>query len=338
MKLGILKSTGKVRLKFILALSILSGCAGKFESKIDFDPQEPLRVAVIPFQSVNDDGTLDESESRIIVDNLSLLSKDIEQSPAQVVRKQVLIQLKQSGLDLLSTSLIDVDLPHNGFAKRDTSIDLEKLYKTSPKELCTKFLNCDAVLYGKVFKWDRSYYGIQSVNSVGIDLKLISAQSGKTLFSSRATDSESRGVTQGPTGYSSLVIEPIKGLDSQIIVDLSRKVVKQMLQQLDSKNRPEFLESEPPSIFGASHDAPSGVINNTLITVMMGTPGQLASFSIGKAIKSIPMFERSPGNYYGEYVAWQGEKFASSDVTVFLRDKFGRTTEKKISLKPVSLN
>ena len=144
-------------------------------------------------------------------------------------------------------------------------------------------------------------------------------------------------MSQGPTGFSSLVIEPIKGLDSQIIVDLSRKIVTQMLLPLDTKKRPEFLESEPPSIFAASHDAPDGQIHGSFIALMMGTPGQIASFSIGNSIADIPMFERTPGDYYGEYIPWAGEKFSNKEVVVSLKDKFGRTTEKKITLKPLSL-
>ena len=124
----------------LLPIIFLVGCAGKFDSKLDFDPQEPLRVAVLPFVAVDSEGKFIPGESRLIVDNLSLLSKELEQSPQQIVRKQVLIQLKESGLDLLSTALIDIDLPHNGFALKDGTLDLEKLYNTNPKELCSKFL------------------------------------------------------------------------------------------------------------------------------------------------------------------------------------------------------
>jgi hypothetical protein len=334
----VLNHSQRKLLFFSLSVLFLSiGCSGKFKSKIDFDPQEPLRVAILPFVILDDKGKITNEEGRLLVDNLSLISKDLEQTPAQIVRKQVLIQLKQTDLDLLSTALIDIDLPHNGFATSDGKLNLEKLYQTSPQVLCTKFINCDAVLYGKITNWDRSYFGIQSVNTVGIDLQLVSAKTGKILFSSEAKDSESRGLSKGPTGYFSIVVEPIKGLDSQVIVDLSRKVVAKMLEPLDSKNKPEFLATEPPSIFAASHDAASGVIKKQLIVVMMGTPQQAASFSIGQTIKNIPMFERSPGNYYGEYIPWEGEHFSEKDVFVYLKDKFGRTTQRKIILPQVNL-
>jgi hypothetical protein len=323
--------------RFLLLALLLGGCSTQVKSTLKFNPQEPLRVAVLPFIRVDKNGIISHEESRLVVDNLSIVSKDQSQTPAQIVRKQVLQELKRTGLDLLATPLIDIDLPHNGFIKDETSIDLDKLYKTNASEICTKFLNCDAILYGKIFEWDRSYYGIQSVNSVGIDLQLVSAKTGEVLFASRASDTESRGITQGPTGYTSLVVEPIKGLNSQIIVDLSRKLVGKMLEPLDVTKKPEFLESEPPSIFAASHDAATGVISNELVVVSMGTPGQIASFSVGKNIKDIPMIERSPGHYYGEFLPWPGEKVKNADVTVSLKDKYGRVTSKKISLKPVSL-
>jgi len=311
---------------------LLSACAGQFKSQLNFNPQEPLRVAVLPFVTIDKTGKIEDKEARLIVDNLSILSKDLEQTPAQIVRKQVLIELKRSPLDLLSTALIDIDIPHHGFAVPGGKVDLAKLYNTNPTDLCTKFLTCDAVLYGRVTEWDRSYYGIQSVNSVGIELNLVSAKTKKVLFSSTAKDSESRGLTKGPTGYTALVLEPVKGLDSQIIVDLARRIVSKMLAPLEAKNQPEFLQSEAPAIFAVSHDAPTGRFNGALLVLMMGSSGQTGSFSIGRTIKNVPMFERSPGNYYGEYIALPTDSFREQDVIVSLRDRFGRVTESKVAL------
>ncbi len=328
------------KLMLIVTIALLAGCAAKFQNQVDFNPQEPLRVAVLPFVQVDDQGNFENSESRLIIDNLALLSDKLEQTPAQIVRKQTLAALKATSLDVLSPVLIDIDLPHYGFAKAGGGLDLVKLYSTKPDQLCTKFLNCDAVLYGKVFKWDRSYYAIQSVNSIGVELTMVSARNGKVLFSAKGEDSESRGITKGPTGFSDLVIEPVKGLDSEIIVELAARTVEKMIEPLDARKRPEFLTAEPPSIFAASHDKPAGslVRGSELVVVMMGSPRQQASFSIGNTIQSVPMFERSPGHYYGEYVPLPEDNFAPQNVVVSLRDQYGRTTERKISLPPVGLS
>ena len=323
----------------LLAVVTMTGCSSKFSQKLDFDPAEPLRVAVLPFVQVDEQGKIIKAESRLVVDNLSLLSDAVNETPAQLVRKQVLAELKNSSLDVLSVALVDIDLPHQGFGLPDGTIDLEKLYATDPGLLCTKFLNCDAVLYGRIHRWDRSYYAVQSVNTVDIGLTLVSAKTKQPLFTARGEDTESRGLTKGPTGFSSLVLEPIKGLDAEIINNLARTTVTRLLTPLNVRERPGFLQSEPPSIFAASHSAPEGRFSSSkpLVVVMAGTSGQQANFSVGSVGRDVPMFERSPGNYYGEFVPLPGEHFSNEEVRVSLTDQFARTTTKKVSLPPVSL-
>ena len=100
-------------------------------------------------------------------------------------------------------------------------------------------------------------------------------------------------------------------------------MVQKLLEPLNLKKRPEYLESGPPAIFATSHDAPSGILgrNSPLIVVAMGSGGQNASFAIGDAVPAVPMFERSAGHYYGEYIPLQGERFTAQPVTVTLGDK-----------------
>jgi len=296
-------------------------------------------VAVLPFTAVDPDGKPHELEGRLLVDNISLVSSQASDTPTQILRKLTLAELERSGLDVLAAAFIDIDLPHHGFGKDDGSLDLEKLYNTSPHDLCTQFLTCDAVMYGNVRKWDRTYLALQSINTVALDLKLISARDGKLLFESSAEDSESRGLTKGPTGLSSLVLEPIKGLDSEIIAGLARNLVAQMLQPLDVSKRPEFLASAPPAVLAVSHDAATNQLTRKkpLVVVMFGTAGAQASFSIGSSIQNVPMIERSPGHYYGEYLPLPSDKFTQAEVKVFIEDKFGRRSEQVVARQALSL-
>ncbi len=323
----------------LIASATLAACSSRYSQRLDFNPSEPLRVAALPFVQVDAQGKIVKGESRLVIDSFSLLSDAVDETPSQLVRKQALSALKNSSLDVLSVALVDIDLPHQGFGLEDGSIDLEKLYATDTGDLCTKFLNCDAALYGRIHRWDRSYYGVQSVNTVDVELSLVSASTNKPLFTARGEDSESRGLTKGPTGISSLVLEPIRGLDAEIINELSRTTVQKLLTPLNVRSRPEFLKSEPPSIFAASHSATDGVMlpAKPLVVVLMGSPGQQATFSVGTAVRDVPMFERSPGHYYGEFVALPEETFANQDVQVFLTDQYARTTTKKISLPSVTL-
>lgn len=334
------KSISQILSRGAMALfaATLTGCFGTYTGgKVNFNPDQPLRVAVLPFVSIDDKGQIADEEGRLLIDNLSLVSSKQAETPPQIVRRQVLSELQESGLDLVSQPLIDIDLPHRGFARSDGSIDIKRVYATSAQELCTKFLNCDAVLYGKITRWDRSYYGIQSVNSVGINLRLIGAKDGKVLFESSADDSESRGLTKGPTGFSDLVIEPIKGLDSAIIVELSRNVVEKMLEPLRVDRRPKYLESGPPAIFASGHDGQNGPVSDArpLHVLAAGSPNQIAAFSIGHSVTGdvaslVPMVEVNPGHYYGQYSPEEGERFSQAKVTVHFSDSFGRSTEQRI--------
>ena len=331
-------------MKYLLVISTLllvslSSCSGTVERKLNFSPQESIRVAVLPFARVDEEGRVTMEDTSVLVDGVPLVSEVQEDDPADLVRQIVVSELRKSSLDIVSTALIDLELPHHGYKMTNGKLDRPKILATKPAEICKHLLNCDAVLYGKVTKWDRSYYGVQSINTVGVELTLRSINGDKTLFYAKAEDSESRGISKGPTGYSSIVIEPIKGLSSEIIEDLARQVVRSALQPFRIKERPDFLESEPPSIFATSHSASQGKLGRgkPLIVLMFGTPKQVASFSVGKLIENVPMVEREEGHYYGEYYPLESDMFQDEDIFVKVTDKFGRSTEQKVKINTVSL-
>jgi hypothetical protein len=217
-------------------------------------------------------------------------------------------------------------------------MDLARVFAADPATLCSKVLSCDAVMYGKVTSWDRSYYGVQAVATVGIQLKLISARTKKTLYQIDAKDSDSRGITKGPTGFSNLVIEPLKGLDNEIITDLARSVVDTSIDPLSNRDRPEFLSSSAPFIIASAHDASSGVISKrgTLTVVALGSAGTTASFDLGTTAQGIPMLERAPGHYIGEFVPLSSDSFKDQSVIVTFKDSFGRKTSQRIVTAAVS--
>lgn len=327
--------------KIIIFVSIsASGCGGMYKSQLNFNPAEPLRIAVLPFNRIDDKGMAVNDKGDLLIDQV--ISTKSEDSPADFVQSQVQSELSNLSLDIIPPGVVEGELLHHGFDKvgsKPVTLDVPKLLTATPNELCNKILSCDAVLYGSVTKWDRSYYGIQTVNTVGINLKLVSAKDQKVLFESLAENTESRGLTKGPTGFSDLVLEPIKGLDAEIIEDLSRELVKKMLKPLAVSSKPEYLETAPPAILASAHDALNGKIskNDKLTVVAMGSPGQSATFAIGTAVDSVPMFERSAGHYIGEFLPLQTDNFKDQEVNVTLKDQFGRTITQRLAKIPVSI-
>lgn len=314
-----------------LLVSMASGCAGSYKHTLAFNPSEPIRIAVLPFAQVDESGKFVRADENFLIDNVALVSSKLKQTPAQFVQTEVQSELSKASLDVVTPAIVEAAFVHNGYTIPNTKpveLDLAKIFAASPQEICSQLVSCDAVLYGKITTWDRSYYGIQSISSVGLELKLVSAHNNKVLFETSANDSDSRGITKGPTGFSNLVLEPIKGLDNAIITALADDVVERALQPLNRRSRPDFLSTAPPAIVAAAHTAPTGTIptGGKLTVIILGSPGQTASFSIGTTIVDIPLVERSPGHYVGEYIPLAGDRFERQGVSVSLRDDAGRIT------------
>jgi hypothetical protein len=328
------------KISLIALLISALGCAGTYTHKLDFDRTSPLRVAVLPFYQIDKSGAYTSGNGSIALDGVPFISEESTESPAEFLRILTQSEVGESALDVLSPTVVDLNLSHSGLTKpASLELDLKRIMETPPSVLCSKIFSCDAVLYGKVTEWDRSYYGIESVSSVGLELRLVSAKTGNELFVSSAKDSEGRGISKGPTGFSDLVVAPISGLDSKIIANLARNVVEKMISPLKTPDQKELEEVTPPAIFAATHDVFDSVINHKQILTVLafGTPRGGASFSIGTNIKDIPMIERSAGHYVGEYHPSAVDVFSSAPVVITLADSLGRKATQTIGRGELTL-
>lgn len=331
--------SGAAIFRVILVL-LLSGCSGTYTSKVDFDRDYPMRIAVLPFYQVNSNGEMIDDDGSIILDQIPTFSDADKEPPPVFIRNLVQTELVGTSLDPITPVIVDLNLSHSGLTKpASLDLDMKRVLELSPAEMCTRVLSCDAVLYGKVTNWDRSYYGVQAVNTVGIELKLVSAKSGKILFESLAKDSDGRGILKGPTGFSDLVVAPISGLDSSVITDLARRVVVKAVDPLRSPSPAEATERVPPSIFAVTHDAFSGTLrqDQVLTVLIFGTSASTASVSIGNAVRDIPLIERTPGHYVGEYHPAPNDRFVNAPVKVSLVDKLGRRATQVVGRGEITL-
>lgn len=325
----------------IIFLAALSGCQATYKHTLNFNPSEPIRIAVLPFAQVDSDGKLSRADENLLIDNLALVSEKQRETPAEFMQSLVQSELSNASLDVITPAIVQADLLHYGYAtpgSNPVTIDLQAIFAADPREICSKVLSCDAVMYGKVTRWERAYYGIQSVATVAINLKVVSAKTGKLMYEIDAEDSDSRGITKGPTGFSNLALEPIKGLDNEIIQNLARDVADKAILPLSNRSRPEFLKTAPPAILASGHDARSGIVEKRgkVVVLAFGSPGQSATFSVGSVALNIPMLERAPGHYIGEYLSLPEDSFSNQYVVVSLRDEFGRSTSQKIAKTPIS--
>lgn len=327
------------RLPFFLFISfVLAGCAASVQSKLSYNPLEPIRVVVLPFIQINANGERIDPNPNLLIDKVSLISSKLDQPPPQLVKGMVEAEIPNTAIDLVPAVAVEDDLIHHGFTKDDGTLDLNQLFKTSATEICRHLAACDAVLYGTVTKWERNYYGLQSVSTVGIKLSLVTKDDGKTIFESAVEDSDSRGLTKGPTGFSNLVIEPVRGLDNEIIAALAKRVVQKAMAPLFVKNQPGYLKTPAPAIFAVGHDHPSGTLapGERLVVLLLGSEKKEASFSIGAFAVDIPMYEVEPSQYVGEYFPLETDHFTNEPVVVTLQDSFGRKVKQLASAMAIS--
>jgi hypothetical protein len=321
--------------------SVFFGCGPQITRSLNFNPTEPLRLAVLPFL-YQEEGKMQAEvappTSNLLIDSINPLASAPNGTPTQLVRSYFHDELLRTSFDVVPQFAVEASLAHAGFTNKKGEFLQQKIHALSPSQICKQLMDCDAVLYGIVREWDRNYYGIESVSSVDIDITIRSARTGEVMFAARGTDSDRRGITGGPTGFSDLLIEPIKGLDSDNIEKLAQQTVKALLEPLAVKTAEHSPQSL--SIYAVASDGKAGVLtpSDSLLVLLYGSSQQQASFSIGTAIQNVPMVEKFPGHYVGEYFPLAGEDFHDAMITVELRDPAGRSSvsvvpETRLTLK-----
>ena len=72
------------------------------------------------------------------------------------------------------------------------------------------------------------------------------------------------------------------------------------------------------------------------MVVAFWSPGAVASFDVGSIAQGVPLVERVPGHYVGEFVPLASDSFRDAFVVVSLKDKYGRRTAQKLGRMAVS--
>jgi len=318
----------------------LASCGGSFSHRLALKPNEPLRLAVVPFRYLNSDGmeTAPPTEN-LLIDNVNPLASEPTGTAPQVARSLVQGELSKTSFHILNPFVVENELTHHGFTNEHGKFLIDKVFAVPAAELCGELLGCDAVLYGTVNRWDRSYYGLESVASIDLEIRIVSAKDGHELFYSKGADAARRGISGGPTGFSDLVLEPLKGLDAEVIEGLARQIVQQMFQPLFMKQKDAALKAAPPAIYAAAHNSEDGILSpaGDLSILVYGTPRVKASFSLGRVVQEIPLNERSPGHYVGKFFPVSSLSLDQVPLMVTLEDENGFKTTQKVVGPTISL-
>lgn len=143
-------------------LTALTACTPKLKYQLKFNPDQQLRVAVMPFAQVDDNGEIIPGNelmpptSNLLIDKVSLVSSTPRETPTRFVRTLVQNGIRATQLQMIDPSLIEIELPHHGFGKGDGTFDVAKIRSSSASDICTQHIQCDAILYGTIHRWKRN--------------------------------------------------------------------------------------------------------------------------------------------------------------------------------------
>ena len=330
--------------KTVLAL-VLAGCASRdvvVRASDDFAALRGggYRIAVLPFQvSADTDGFLTDALAG--VGSIAALDGLSDQAPANALagafmRRALVASLRPGAFQVAELWASDTELAHRNLldAARDPA---------RARELAAA-LDVDAVLFGDVHYWNRSYYIAEAVQKVGLRIDLVDRRTGQTVFHGERTEYKGTGVTSGPTGYLSAITAPVQGLKGSTLVELARSVARDLagdftgMESVVDLDRTAASGNVPRLSFCSVSRPHAGdlVAGDLLTVVAVGTAAAEARFDLGRYRVAIPMVEvkRSDdargerSTYVGTYVVQPGERLPATPVFVSLRTstKAGATT------------
>ncbi|MCA8949765.1 MAG: hypothetical protein KDE27_09700 [Planctomycetes bacterium] len=305
------------RLALLLAIVPL-GCSG-VDVRREVAPEfamlreAGLRIAVMPFATTAPQsgflGDALESLGGVLALSANSASPPRERV-AGLLRADVVGWLQQTGLEVVEPWHIDTQLAH-------AKVSPEAARSTESAAGIAQALGVDAVLYGDVTRWNRSYYVVQSFAEVGLHLTLVDA-GGRRLFETERAESLGAGIGGGPTGYVSAVTAPLAGLSGEHLRELTRSITRNAVADLNGGELGVVPGPLTPKLtvvgLAATHDGPFR-IGERVEVIAVGSPGCEVRFDIGRLRTEVPMVQTSVmadprgdrATYVGHYVLQPGD-------------------------------
>ena len=302
----------------LTAAGLLSGCAEGF-NRLKYDTRAPLRVAVLPFTESHSGDTFTSAPFTAMIDALPVVGRDDDRGPATILRSRFTAKLRHTRLEIVDPSHVDSVLIERGLYDRAAFLDAD------PRGL-GELLGADAIVYGEVVAWDRTYLVAESWTSAGLRIEMIESRSGAQLWEAQQVATQRAGLSEGPTGYVSAGIEPIRGLSGAVLYNLADEAARKIIE-------PHILQggegstSAPPFIAASALSTPGPSGREARIEfVAIGSPGCRATCSLGSRGREIPMTEYGKGIYVGTHVVQPGERLETNRVEVRLIGPHGEVT------------
>lgn len=291
-------------LTFIFIL-LLTGCGGTrtqvLKSSPQWDHRDHLQIAILP-----------------------VLPQDKTQSiAAEILRGDLYTELsKYPTLHILEPQLVDSVLQRENLLARNE-------WNRKSERFLGELLHVDALMRVKLTRFGSTYYIIESTSGAGAEIELIDVHTGEILWRIRKEISRSKGLTGLPTGLSSVVLEPMKGMGRGQRTNLLRQLGFELASSFDPTYDPtdsqiNILKPEISRI-NAFYNPNEGYLD----VEILATPDCRVFFNLADFSASYPCQEFSPGVYRAGFLYPGASSPTSNEMTIRVISKAGATIQEE---------
>ncbi len=273
----------------------------------DFNERQPLSVAILPFDNQTKEPEAGPLLRRLFYNNFSSLAyEDIE-------------------LSRIDAALPKFD-PAIAFDAPDTS-------KIAPQ------IQADAIIVGRVTKFETLYAGLYASFSVAFELKMIAPKENQVLWSVKHEETQRSGkVPLSPIGAIIAAATTVMDLSRYTMINTSNKLCQTSIETIPPSAN--LKGRSYPKIFTLVHDGVNRNIKkgDKLQIGVEGSPGLKAHFILSPRTTAVEMQEAESGSYIGTYIVREGEDLKDAQVVVTLTDEWNNTCRWEDTLGLVNLD
>jgi tetratricopeptide (TPR) repeat protein len=273
----------------------------------DYGKRQPLSVAILPFDNQTKEPEAAQLLRHLFYNNFSSLAyKDIE------------------------ISTIDKKLDHFEPAGVFDSADITNIGQN---------LKADAVIIGRVTKFETLYAGLYSSFSVAFEMKMIATDNNELLWSVKHSETKRNSkIPLTPIGAIISAASTAIDLSRYNMINTSNKLCQVSIDTIPASTT--LKGQSYPRILTLVHDGVNRVLKKgaKLQVGVEGTPGLKAQFVITPRDAPIDMQEKEAGSYVGTYIVRDGDKLSDGQIVVTLTDQWNNDCRWEDTLGFVNLD
>jgi len=251
----------------------------------------PRTVAILPFENATQDAEIAEEVRRAFYNQFS--------------------------------SRLYADIELNAIDARVLALARNEKGETDYRSLC-KSLGCDGVITGRVIDFRKIYAGIYSELAVSAEISLINVNTGEVVLTRKEEVSfREGGFSLTPIGLAITAMSAALNLRDiqrvRLVSELGYTIAKAIP---DPPGGSTNIGPQIQALLSNTADSPFG-LGKTITVAMQADANGSAVFDIGNYRRALPMTEKTPGFYLGEYRVQDGDAIRQAPLIATLRARNG---------------